>query len=286
MSSPRTLDAGASRARRIGATIAAALLLTCVSGIVASNLALAEDELQDSKQQLRKTKDKARARTTKVKTLQRRMNRLATRIARTEADVIESEHRIERLERKMTVLQARASLLQAKLDERNRQAYMFGGAPVLYVLTATSAADAASRMSFLNEMNRRDGVLASKVLDTEDRLRRVEAEVVRGRQILELTKQRLDLDRRTLRRKMAESQEAARRALRASRADPVRDLAHPTVCRVSGGGAARDRRRLRHPPSPLEEGGRHPRPPGQRHHGRDGDHDRGALRRTCHHDVE
>jgi murein DD-endopeptidase MepM/ murein hydrolase activator NlpD len=205
MSSPRTLDAGASRVRRIAAAIAAALLLTCVSGIVASNLAFAEDELKDSKQELRETKDKARARTTKIKKLQRRMNRLATRIARTEADVIRAEHRIGRLEREMKVLQARASLLQARLDERNRQAYMFGGAPVLYVLTATSAADAASRMSFLNEMNRRDGALAVKVLDTEDRLRRVEADVVRGRQILELTKQSLDRDRRTLRRKMAES---------------------------------------------------------------------------------
>lgn len=151
MSSPLSLDGCASRAQRIAAAIAAALLLTCVSGIVASNLAFAEDELsaddelKDSKQQLRDTKDKARARTKKFRTLQRRMNRLATRIARTEADVIESEHRIGKLEREMTVLQARASQLQAKLDERNRQAYMFGGAPVLYVLTATSAADAASR---------------------------------------------------------------------------------------------------------------------------------------------
>ena len=201
------------RVRRIAAAIAAVLLLTCVSGIAASNLALAEDELEDSKQELREAKDKAReardkaqARTRKIKTLQRRMNRLATRIARTEADVLRSEHRIGRLERQMTVLQARASLLKAKLDERTRQAYMLGGAPLLYVLTATSAADAASRMSFLDEMNRRDGVLAAKVLDTEDRLRRVEAEVVRGRQILELKKQSLDRDRRTLRRKMAESQ--------------------------------------------------------------------------------
>jgi len=82
---------------------------------------------------------------------------------------------------------------------------MFGSAPVLYVLTATSAAEAAARMSFLNEMNRRDGALVYKVRDTEDRLKRVEAEVVRARQILELTKQSLERDRRTLGRKMAAS---------------------------------------------------------------------------------
>ena len=185
--------------------MAAAFLLTALSGIAVSDPAVAEDELKQAKQELRETKDEARARTRKIKTLQRRLNRLATRIARTEANVIKTEHHIDKLERRMVVLQAQASLLQKKLDERNRHAYMFGGAPVLYVLTATSAADAAARMSFLNEMNRRDGALARKVRDTEDRLRRVEVEVVRARQILDMTKQSLEKDRRTLRRKMAES---------------------------------------------------------------------------------
>ena len=102
-------------------------------------------------------------------------------------------------------MQVRASLLQAKLDERSREAYMFGGAPVLYLLTATSAAEAASRMSFLTEMNRRDAVLAAKVHETEDRLARIEGEVVRARQVIELTKRRLELDQKELRRTMAES---------------------------------------------------------------------------------
>jgi len=258
MPSPRSLDAGASRARRIAAAIAAVLALTCLSGIVVSDLALAEDELRDSKQELRETKDKARARTKKIRSLQRRMNRLATRIARTEAEVIRSEHRIGRLEREMTVLQARASLLQATLDERNRQAYMFGGAPVLYVLTATSAADAASRMSFLNEMNRRDGALAVKVLDTEDRLRRVEAEVVRGRQILELTKQSLDRDRRKLRRRMAESQRLLEELReRVERIEYEISRIRPfAVCPVAGPHAIADGFGILHH-HPKKEGGTH-----------------------------
>jgi hypothetical protein len=80
----------------------------------------------------------------------------------------------------MAEQRAQAELLQSKLDERNREAYMFGSAPVLAVLTATSAADAAARMSFLNELNHRDGVLAAKVREVTERLGRIEGEVVRG----------------------------------------------------------------------------------------------------------
>jgi murein DD-endopeptidase MepM/ murein hydrolase activator NlpD len=206
MSTPHAIETRASRVRWIVAGLVALLVFGSVPAVGLSRFASAdEDKLKESKLDLHETKDEVRARTRKIRTLQRRLNRLATRIARTEADVIETERHLDKLERKTMVLRARAALLQAKLDERSREAYMSGGAPILYLLTATSAADAAARMSFLTEMNRRDGVLAGKVRDAEDRLGRVEAELVRGRQILELSKQRLQADRRTLRRKMAES---------------------------------------------------------------------------------
>ena len=96
------------------------------------------------------------------------MNGLATRISRSQSDILAAEQRIEKLARRMMIQRVRASLLQAKLDERTRVAYMAGGAPILYLLTATSAADAASRMSFLTEMNRRDAVLAVKVQEATD----------------------------------------------------------------------------------------------------------------------
>jgi murein DD-endopeptidase MepM/ murein hydrolase activator NlpD len=102
-------------------------------------------------------------------------------------------------------LRVRATLLQSKLDERNRSAYMYGTAPVLYLLTATSAADAASRMSFINEMNRRDEALAARVQENSEALGRTEAEVVRAQNILELTKRRLELDQKELDRRMKES---------------------------------------------------------------------------------
>ena len=205
MASPRTTRGAVPRAHRIVASSVAAFVLAFLPGVALSSFAATDDRLKESKQELHQTKEKVRAQQRKIRKLQRRMNGLATRISKTESDIAAAEQRVDKLERRMLIMRVRASLLQAKLDERSREAYMFGGAPVLYLLTATSAAEAASRMSFLTEMNRRDAVLAAKVRQTTDRLARTEGEVVRARQVIELTKRRLELDQEELRRTMAES---------------------------------------------------------------------------------
>jgi murein DD-endopeptidase MepM/ murein hydrolase activator NlpD len=206
MAGPRTTRGAVPRAHRIVAGSVAAFVLACLPGVALSSSATTDDQLKESKQELHRTKDKVRAQQMRIRKLQRRMNGLATRISKTESDIVAAEERIDKLERRILVMRVRASLLQARLDERSRQAYMFGGAPVLYLLTATSAAEAASRMSFLTEMNRRDAVLAAKVRETEDRLARSEGEVLRASQVVELTKRRLELDQKELRRTMAESE--------------------------------------------------------------------------------
>ena len=205
MSGPQTLARGASSARRSLAVTLAALLLACLLATAHAEPASADDALKQAKKELRETREQVRERTGKIRTLQRRMNRLATRIARMEARVIETDRRLDRLEREMAAQRAEAAVLQSKLDQRNREAYMFGSAPVLYVLTATSAADAAARMSFLNEMNRRDEVLAARVREVTERLGRIQGEVTRGRQMLELMQRRIEADRRELARKMQDA---------------------------------------------------------------------------------
>ena len=213
MSSPHAIEARASRVRRIVATVATVLMLASVPAVGLSRFASADEdmpketkhELKESKHELHEAKDRYRAQMRKIRALQRVMNRLATRISRAEGEILRIEARIDKLQRQTMKLQVRAALLQAKLDERSREAYMSGGVPILYLLTATSAADAAARMSFLTEMNRRDAVLASKVQATTDRLAQIEAEVERSRQIVELRKRSLEIDRKELQRKMAES---------------------------------------------------------------------------------
>jgi murein DD-endopeptidase MepM/ murein hydrolase activator NlpD len=79
------------------------------------------------------------------------------------------------------------------------------GAPVLYLLTATSAAEAAARMSILTEMNRRDEILAAKVEETQERLSRRRAEMVRLQLSLELALRELEIDQAKLQVKFRES---------------------------------------------------------------------------------
>jgi murein DD-endopeptidase MepM/ murein hydrolase activator NlpD len=213
MSRPRELQAHAPRVRRIVAVVAALLVFASVAAVGLSGIVSADDqvltetkqELKKSKHELHKAKDRYRAQIHKISALQKVMNRLATRIARAEGKILRMEIRLAKLQRQMRKLQIRGALLQAKLDQRSREAYMSGGVPVLYLLTATSAANAAARMSFLGEMNRRDAVLARQVQATTDRLAQIEAAVVRGRQLVELQKQSLETKRGELQRKMAKS---------------------------------------------------------------------------------
>ena len=184
------------------------LVLGGLSGLGPRVATAADEELQDSREELRETRDRIRARVQKMRTLQRELNALATEIALNESKVLEASDRIEELLGQIEVLERRALLLQGQLDERNREAYILGpGGPVLYLLTATSAAEAAARMSILSEMNRRDGVLAAKVERTDERLSRDRAEMVRMQRARELALQQLAMARVELREKMAESRE-------------------------------------------------------------------------------
>jgi murein DD-endopeptidase MepM/ murein hydrolase activator NlpD len=243
MSSPRHIEAGAIRARRIAVAFVTALLLACVPAVFLSGLASAGDaitkagdDITKTRHELRHTRERIRERRAKIRALQRHMNALATRISKARAEIGRTEAQIAALQRKMTALRARGDLLQSKLDEHNRAAYMFGGVQVMYVLTATSAADAASRMSFLAEMNRRDAVLAAKVQENAVALSHTEADVVRAQNILELTKRSLEMDQRELDEKMAKSQRLL--AGFRQRADEIRyelsQLRPFAVCPVDG----------------------------------------------------
>jgi murein DD-endopeptidase MepM/ murein hydrolase activator NlpD len=185
--------------------VAAALVTVLVVGVAPTLVAGADDEVDQVLHELHKTKARIRARSHKLHLLQRDMNRLATSISQNEAQINEADARMETLRGKLYLLEARTMRLQEQLDDRNREAYILGpGAPVLYLLTATSAADAASRMSILTEMNRRDAVLARAVQDNAERLARGRAEMVRLQRTRQLSIQQLEVDRAELRDRLAQ----------------------------------------------------------------------------------
>ena len=82
---------------------------------------------------------------------------------------------------------------------------MTAGNEVLYLLTATSAAEAASRLSFLEELNRRDEDARGQ--GRRDARRRAELQAAIGRAHMEIDVglKLIEADRAALRRKMAET---------------------------------------------------------------------------------
>src|SRR3990170_1397932 len=161
----RGLTPSKPRRRLVAASVAVALLLAVPLG------AVAEDALKEAREELQQTKERIRARAAKMRTIQHEINRIATRIARTEAEIHDADESQARLSEDIAVLVIRHALLQQRLDQRTAEAYILGpGLPILYLLTATSASDAVNRIGFLDEMNRRDGELATKVGRAEARL--------------------------------------------------------------------------------------------------------------------
>lgn len=181
----------------------------CISMLLTAVPAAAQTDdqaLREARQELRETNAKIRERAARLRELGREMNRLATEISRNEHQVLEAETRIEVLQHGIEKLEARMDTLQGRLSDRNREALIVGpGAPILYLLTATSISDAANRMSFLTEMNRRDAVLADKVEANDERLDRNKAEYARVARARELALQQLRVSQQQLRVRLLES---------------------------------------------------------------------------------
>jgi murein DD-endopeptidase MepM/ murein hydrolase activator NlpD len=189
-------------ARRLAAGIAlVGLLAFALPGPVA-----ADDGLDQARRQLHRTKERIHDQLHALRDLQRQLNELATRISRNESLVAKAKERIPEVKAQMRPLQHRYLQLKARLDQRSRQAYIMGPGPeMLYLFTATSVQDAVERISFLNEMNRRDEVLAQAVADAHAELERHRSMLQRYADAREIALRELAVDRRELRRRLARS---------------------------------------------------------------------------------
>jgi len=192
--------------RRSAAAAACILLLLSASPAAAQT---SDDQaLHEARHELRETKAKIRERAARLRELGQEMNELATEISNNEAQVNVASTRIAVLQDSIDKLETRADTLAGRLSDRNREAYITGpGTPILYLMTATSVADAASRMSILTEMNRRDAVLAARVASNDERLDRQKAEYARMARARELALQQLEVERAEMRTKLAESRQ-------------------------------------------------------------------------------
>lgn len=187
--------------------VTAVIAVVCLLSVAAALPVAADQGLQHARHELRQTKAQIRARTVALHDLQRDLNRLATRISRNTSLISKTEDRMRALLDGIRPLAARYQRLRAQLDERSRAAYILGpGTPILYLITATSAADVADRISLLDEMNRRDAALASEVVEAQ-------TELALRREMLA----RYAFDRKTALRQLHADQEELKRKLARSK---------------------------------------------------------------------
>lgn len=150
-----------------------ALLVLVMVALAPAETALAtpRDALHRAHNELHETRARIEARRARLRVLQRRANRLAERIGRNEDQVAHTMFKIRITRRRIVPLEHRLQALTAQLAERSRQAYIMGPAtPMMLLLTASSASDAASRISLLDEMSRRDLQLVDEIATVRDRL--------------------------------------------------------------------------------------------------------------------
>jgi murein DD-endopeptidase MepM/ murein hydrolase activator NlpD len=186
---------------------------TLVAAIIAVSLvaswpvpAGADQSLDHAREQLIQTKEAIRERAAKLRDVQHGLNRLATQISMSTSAIGHAQERMQKLQRSIAILTARDQRLQDRLATRSRETYILGpGAPILYLLTATSAADAVSRISFLDEMTRRDALLAMKVQGSAGRLAAARGEQIRTAHVIALAIDRLTEAQQRLRRTLVRS---------------------------------------------------------------------------------
>ncbi|HEX9122264.1 MAG TPA: peptidoglycan DD-metalloendopeptidase family protein [Actinomycetota bacterium] len=154
--------------RLLAALIVGALVFGVVPGgppePARAQTTASDQRLHQARKELKHTRQRVRRQNERLRSLQKDMDRLATRISKNRSALDRAKVRAEKLKRQIARARAHLADLEARLAERAREAYIAGpGTPLMYLLTASSAADAASRIMLLDEMNRRDAVLADQV---------------------------------------------------------------------------------------------------------------------------
>jgi murein DD-endopeptidase MepM/ murein hydrolase activator NlpD len=202
----RPLVCGPAAVRSARGVLGLVVLVVLALAPAEEALATPRDMLHQVRDDLHETRARIEARRAKLRVLQRRANRLAERIGRNEDQFAHTMFKVRMTRRRIVPLQRRLQALTAQLAERSRQAYIMGPAtPMMLLLTADSASDAASRVSLLDEMSRRDLQLVDEIASVRDRLD------VRRTQL-----QRFMWYLASVRARLRDDQEALRQAMNAS----------------------------------------------------------------------
>ncbi len=191
---------------RLPRRLAAAVALVGLLALAPPAPVAADDGINRFRHELRQTKERIRKELHALRDLQHDLNRLATRISDNRSLIGQAKEKMRALQQEMRPLQVRYRRLRAKLDQRSHEAYILGpGTPLLYLITATSMADVATRLSFLEELNRRDATLADRVAEAHAELEVHRSTFGRFADARALALEELRADRVELHRKLRQS---------------------------------------------------------------------------------
>jgi murein DD-endopeptidase MepM/ murein hydrolase activator NlpD len=198
---------GRTLVRSVHRALVVVLLLALALGLANSALATPRDALHRVRDELHETRARIEARRARLRMLQERTNRLAARIGRNGDQLAHTVFKIDVTRRRIVPLERHLQALTAQLAERSRQTYIMGpAAPMMLLLTASSASDAASRISLLDEMSRRDLHLVSEIESVRDRLDVQKTQLQRFMWYLGSVRAQLRDDQAALRRAMNASE--------------------------------------------------------------------------------
>ncbi len=185
------------------------MLSAALLGAVVPPAVAVDTELREARRELHQTRARIRARTQKMRVIERRLNRLATRISKNQNEMEGTRQKMGILAEKIRTKEAALHDLEEKLALQAREAYITGGsgAPLVYVFTASSPAEVASRLSLLDEVSRRDSLLAARIQELRDGLAEERAEYARYAAQLKSTRKQLKRDRAAMNEAMQRSKE-------------------------------------------------------------------------------
>ena len=157
-------------ARAFLAALAVALLATLAPSLSASATSTKE-QLDAAKRRFEQLKDEIAAEERRLSSLGNEMVALAGRLEAAEGRLEKAEDDLRTTERDLAAAEAEFEELRAQLAERARAAYIEGpGNDLEFLLGATSLADLADRVQFVDALTQADLDLATKVQNLANRL--------------------------------------------------------------------------------------------------------------------
>lgn len=185
------------------------LALACLVALVGTSATAksTKEQLEDAKRRFERLKEDIAGQQAVLDRLSTEASELADRVVAARGRWEKAAWELKKTNDRIAVVEGEYAALQEQLGERMRSAYIKGpGSDLEYILAATSLADLADRVTFVDAIARADVKLADRVQAKADELAAKAAVQAEQKKKQKDALDALDAERRTLNRKLSEQQ--------------------------------------------------------------------------------